>query len=100
MFPISFPYIFSARDIENFWPSVRAGVLGMFIDYALPDEVLDACANLDGSRCPLSAGEDVVYNFNFSVADNYPTIGVDVDLHLNDVAGSLFCVRIPVKVTN
>lgn len=88
----------AARDIEAFSPSVRAGVLGLFIDYALPEHLNEGCNFLSGNRCPLTATEDIIYNFEFPVDDSYPKISVDVDLALSDNQGKFLCVRIPIKV--
>lgn len=47
----------------------------------------------------MTAGEDVVYNFEFSVDGSYPQISVEVDLSGRDNEGkAFFCVRVPIKV--
>lgn len=87
-----------AHEITEFAPKVQAGVLGIYIDYALPADVQVGCDSLRGSRCPLAEGEDVVYDFLFALGDTYPKINVDVELSLNDSTGKFLCVSIPLKV--
>lgn len=82
----------------EFTPKVQAGVLGIYIDYALPVEVQTGCDSLQGGRCPLAEGEDVIYDFFFHLADNYPKISVTVELSLNDATGKFLCVSIPLQV--
>lgn len=82
-----------------FTASVQAGVLGLWIDYALPENIANACNHLQNTRCPLSAGEDVVYEFLFPVEDNYPRISVDVELLLSGGGiGGFMCVTVPIRV--
>lgn len=98
VFSTSSPSPLPARDIESFSPKVEAGVLGLWIDYALPDDVTNGCDALNGTRCPLDASENVVYDFLFPVDNSYPKISVDVELSLNDKEGKFLCVLIPIKV--
>lgn len=87
--------------MTSFAPRVQAGVLGLWVDYPLPQEISEGCDTLqDGARCPLSAGEDVEYLFNFDVAENYPRINVDIELTLNDAEGVLNCVNVPITVVD
>lgn len=72
--------------------------MGFFIDYVLPENLNEGCDFLTGTRCPLTATQDVVYNFEFPVDNSYPKIDVDVDLAISDKEGKFLCVRIPIKV--
>lgn len=93
------PRLLSAFDFEEFRPSVEAGVLGFYINYPLDAELSVGCNFLEGGRCPISAGEDVVYNFQFPVADNYPQITVDIELILKDQNDDIInCAGITIAV--
>ena len=64
---------------------VRATTGFVTVPYELPTEVANVCDNLiDGAECPIYASEDVVYKFNFYIAEWYPEISVKVELSLVD----------------
>lgn len=80
---------------------MEAGVLGFYINYPLEGAVTVGCDNLEGGRCPISAGEDVIYNFVFPVGTNYPQIGVNIELGLyaNNGTQLISCNRVDIQVT-
>lgn len=86
--------------MDSFKPTVEAGVLGLWVDYVLPDDVSAACNHLLNTRCPLSAGEEVVYKFLFPIQENYPRIYVDVELTLNSPEAGFVCVNVPIRVVS
>lgn len=95
-FPLS-PCV--ANEIETFTAKVNAGVGPLWVPYPLPADVADGCRGLEGSSCPISAGEYAVYNFYFPIEESYPKISVSVELSLHDAKDNKFvCAMIPVRV--
>ncbi|XP_055696590.1 uncharacterized protein LOC129797773 [Lutzomyia longipalpis] len=88
------------RDITNFRPKARAYVLGIGIDHALPDDIVNgACENLSAGECPIPAGTVVEYNFELLVSSSYPpTNNIDVDISLIDQNDNVIvCSRIRIN---
>ncbi|KXJ82923.1 NPC intracellular cholesterol transporter 2 homolog a-like [Aedes albopictus] len=76
---------FSVSDeVAKLKPVVYATALGLTIPFEMPSDRQDACEWLDGSKCPLSAGEDVRYQLRLPVEKSYPPIAVEVELRLVD----------------
>lgn len=87
-----------AFEVTAFSPDVQAGVLGMYIPYALPEDMAIGCDHLESSRCPLQEGEFGIYNFEFPVGASYPTITVDIELSLKSGDEVITCAGIQIAV--
>lgn len=57
---------------SNLTALVKAYVLGVSIDYPLPEP--DACKGLVEGACPIEAGQQYVYNLLFALLDVFPSV--------------------------
>lgn len=91
---------FSASDeVAKLRPVVYATALGLTVPFAMPPDRQDACEWLEGSKCPLSSGEDVRYELRLPVEKSYPAISVEVELSLVDQDDRIVsCFRVQGKV--
>ncbi|XP_058812963.1 NPC intracellular cholesterol transporter 2-like [Topomyia yanbarensis] len=88
-----------ASDASALRPSVFATVLGVTVPFSLPEDWQNACDWLVGTRCPLTAGEDVMYVLRLPVQKTYPPVAVDVELRLIDQAEQVVsCFVVSAKV--
>ncbi|XP_058456683.1 NPC intracellular cholesterol transporter 2-like [Malaya genurostris] len=88
-----------AAEVSGLRPVVFATALGVTVPFVMPDDRQDACQWLDGSRCPLSAGEGVRYILKLPVEKHYPPIPVDVELKLVDDADQVVtCFKVQARV--
>ncbi|XP_055523107.1 uncharacterized protein LOC129717271 [Wyeomyia smithii] len=86
-------------EVTELRPVVFATALGITVPFVLPNDRQNACDWLEGSQCPLSAGEDVRYVLRLPVEKSYPTIPVDVELQLVDQNDQFVsCFRVQAKV--
>ncbi|XP_055587453.1 NPC intracellular cholesterol transporter 2 homolog a-like [Uranotaenia lowii] len=80
-------------------PLVHAKALGVTVPFVLPEDRQDACQWLQGTRCPLSAQEDVRYELRLPVQQAYPAIAVEVELKLVDQDEQVVsCFKVQAKV--
>lgn len=70
--------------ITSLTPKMTAYALGQTVNYPLPDEILDVCANLGTSQCPLDPTEEATWFFVFSVGQEYPIIELTIEASLTD----------------
>ncbi|XP_058812615.1 NPC intracellular cholesterol transporter 2-like [Topomyia yanbarensis] len=79
---------FSAvRDASNLRINVLATALGITVPYELPEDRSAACNWLVQSRCPISAGEDLVYHLSMPITSIYPLISVTIQIDVVDQSG-------------
>lgn len=93
-------YFLGKNVTSNVVAKVRAHVMNLPVNYDLPPDVADVCSNLEnGDKCPIPAGQEVVYNFQFLVAKYYPEISANIEVSLVDENKNvLTCFMCPIKV--
>ncbi|XP_058466135.1 NPC intracellular cholesterol transporter 2-like [Malaya genurostris] len=86
-------------DVSALRPVVYATALGVTVPFELPKDHQNACNWLEGSQCPLSAGEDVSYLLKLPVQKFYPPIPINVELQLVDQSDEVVtCFKLQAKV--
>ncbi|XP_058462296.1 NPC intracellular cholesterol transporter 2 homolog a-like [Malaya genurostris] len=76
---------FSAvQETSQLNTQVMATALGITGPYELPAERAAACNWLVQSRCPLSAGEDVIYHLSMPITAIYPLVSVTIEIDIVD----------------
>lgn len=64
--------LFLASYLENLKPQMLATAVGVKdLPYFVGD---DACKNLINTSCPISEGEEVVYELKMNIPDKFPTV--------------------------
>lgn len=66
----------AAFDAGRLRPKALVTVLGLTIDYPLPDQ--DVCANLVFGGCPLSEGDDATYHLIMPILNEYPLVSMSI----------------------
>ncbi|XP_055529608.1 NPC intracellular cholesterol transporter 2-like [Wyeomyia smithii] len=72
------------KDASSLHTRVRATALGITVPYELPAERAAACNWLIQSRCPITAGEDLIYHLSMPITAIYPLISVTIEIDLVD----------------
>ncbi|XP_065074231.1 NPC intracellular cholesterol transporter 2-like [Ochlerotatus camptorhynchus] len=96
---VAFVDFSTGEEVARLRPDVYATALGVTVPFIMPPDRQDACEWLQGSRCPLSAGEDVRYELRLPVEKAYPALAVDVELRLVDQDDQIVsCFSVQAKV--
>lgn len=96
---VAFVDFSTGEEVVKLRPVVYATALGLTVPFHMPPDRQDACEWLQGSRCPLSAGEDVRYELRLPVEKVYPAVAVDVELQLVDQDDQIVsCFSVEAKV--
>lgn len=79
--------------------ALAAYKFGIRIDFDFPPEVEKACDWIEGGRCPLKGGEEIVYTLS-AQADGIPKEAhgmlVQIEFSLrNDLGKNMACIRFP-----
>ncbi|XP_055523760.1 ecdysteroid-regulated 16 kDa protein-like [Wyeomyia smithii] len=72
------------RDASSLHTRVMATALGITAPYELPAERAAACNWLIQSRCPITAGEDLIYHLSMPITAIYPLVSVTIEIDLVD----------------
>lgn len=68
---------------------------------SLPKDQQDACENLQDSKCPLKADEDVVFKTKLPILKSYPAIKTEFELNLiGDDNHSHSCFKIDGQIVS
>jgi hypothetical protein len=91
--------LFSGFAAENLRPLVMVTVLGLTIDYPLPDQ--DVCANLIWGGCPLSPGDEATYNLIMPILNEYPLVSLTIEFSILDAAdNTVVCFEVDGQVVD
>lgn len=72
-------------------------VLGLTIDYPLPDQ--DVCANLIFGGCPLSEGDEATYQLIMPILTEYPLVSMSIEFSVLDESNQpLVCFEVDGQV--
>ncbi|XP_055630864.1 NPC intracellular cholesterol transporter 2-like [Toxorhynchites rutilus septentrionalis] len=86
------------QECTSLKSKATAYLLGLPVPYELPADIANACTWLDGTRCPVSEGEDSTYVLKFPMGD-YPAISLEVEFDVvNQNGKSQGCFGIKVQV--
>ncbi|XP_058833596.1 NPC intracellular cholesterol transporter 2 homolog a-like [Topomyia yanbarensis] len=77
----------AVQDASNLRTQVTATALGITAPYELPADRAAACNWLVQSRCPLTAGEDLVHHLSMPITAIYPLVSVAIEMDLVDESG-------------
>ncbi|XP_053682877.1 NPC intracellular cholesterol transporter 2-like [Sabethes cyaneus] len=87
------------QDATNLRTTVMATALGITGPYELPPDRAAACNWLVQSRCPISAGEDLVYHLSMPITPIYPLVSVTIEIDVVDeTAQSHGCFVVDARV--
>jgi Niemann-Pick C2 protein len=64
--------VLAANSIRGIEAKVRATVLGITVDYPLPEP--DACQSLVDSACPFEAGDLGTYKLDLPISEAVPQV--------------------------
>ncbi|XP_058462619.1 ecdysteroid-regulated 16 kDa protein-like [Malaya genurostris] len=74
----------AVADASNLRSQVTATALGITAPYELPEERAAACNWLVQTRCPVTAGEDLVHHLSMPITSVYPLVSVAIEMDLVD----------------
>jgi ML domain len=87
----------AAFDSGRLKPQVLATVLGLTIDFPLPDQ--DVCANLIFGGCPLSEGDEATYQLIMPILNEYPLVSLSIQFSvLDETDQTLVCFEVDGQV--
>ncbi|XP_062554052.1 NPC intracellular cholesterol transporter 2 homolog a-like [Armigeres subalbatus] len=75
------------QDASVLTTIVTATALGITAPYELPADRSAVCNWLVQSRCPISAGEELIYHLSMPVTAIYPLVSVTIEIDLVDSTG-------------
>ncbi|XP_055536173.1 NPC intracellular cholesterol transporter 2 homolog a-like [Wyeomyia smithii] len=75
------------QDATTLRSQVTATALGITAPYELPADRAAACNWLVQSRCPITAGEDLVHHLSMPITAIYPLVSVAIEMDLVDETG-------------
>uniref|UniRef100_A0A182N741 MD-2-related lipid-recognition domain-containing protein n=1 Tax=Anopheles dirus TaxID=7168 RepID=A0A182N741_9DIPT len=89
----------ASKPLSALVPKVHASIGGLTVPFELPDDRKDACNWLVGAVCPISRGEDVMYELRLPILASYPSLSLTVELKLVDQEqGVVTCFQLQAKV--
>lgn len=81
-----------AMDSATLRPQIIATAFGVRAEFELPEDRQVGCNWLQGSQCPISQGEDVMWKLNMPVLPEYPLVQLLIEVTLFSAGGPEFCV--------
>uniref|UniRef100_A0A182JD17 MD-2-related lipid-recognition domain-containing protein n=1 Tax=Anopheles atroparvus TaxID=41427 RepID=A0A182JD17_ANOAO len=86
------------RAISSMTTVATATALGVVTNYPLGSNSV-TCNFLQGSSCPLSAGEDVTYRLTMPVLSIYPLVSLSIEIDVQDAnSQSVTCFVVDAQV--
>ncbi|CAO1428472.1 unnamed protein product [Diamesa serratosioi] len=77
----------ATMDTPSLRPQIIATAFGVRAEFELPEDRQVGCNWLQGSQCPISQGEDVVWKLNMPVLAEYPLVQLLIEVSVYSATG-------------